>query len=40
MKKDLKKLGKKDRKLFDETMDVEKEYSDEVNSLNNDFDNS
>ena len=36
MKKDLKKLGKKDRKLLEETMDVEKEYSDDVNSLNND----
>ena len=36
MKKDLKKLGKKDRKLLEETMDVEKEYSDDVNSLNDD----
>ena len=36
MKKDLKKLSRNDRKLLEETMDVEKEYSDDVNSLNND----
>jgi hypothetical protein len=36
MEKDLKKLGTHDRKLLEETMDVEKEYTDEVNSLNND----
>ena len=36
MKKDLKKLNVRDRKLLEETMDVEKEYSDDVNSLNND----
>ena len=36
MKKDLKKLNKNDRKLLEETMDVEKEYADDVNSLNND----
>ena len=35
-KKDLKKLSRNDRKLLEETMDVEKEYSDDVNSLNND----
>ena len=36
MKKDLKKLSRNDRKLLEETMDVEKEYSDDVNSLNDD----
>ena len=36
MKKDLKKLNIRDRKLLEETMDVEKEYADDVNSLNND----
>ena len=36
MKKDLKKLKKSDRKLLEETMDVEKEYSKDVNSLNDD----
>ena len=34
MKKDLKKLSRNDRKLLEETLDVEKEYSNEVDSLN------
>lgn len=34
MKKDLGKLHNKDRKLLEETLDVEEEYSNEVNSLN------
>ena len=33
MKKDLKKLSRNDRKLLEETLDVEKEYSNEVDSL-------
>ena len=36
LKKDLKKFGKKERKLLEETNEVEKEYADDVNSLNND----
>ena len=34
MKKDLKKLKRIDRKLLEETLDVEKEYSDDVKTLN------
>ena len=34
MKKDLGNISKKDRKLLEETLDVEEEYSNEVNSLN------
>ncbi len=34
MKKDLKKLSRNDRKLLEETMDVEQEYSKDVDSLN------
>jgi len=34
MKDDLKKLSRNDRKLLEETLDVEKEYSNEVDSLN------
>jgi len=34
MKKDLKKLSRNDRKLLEETLDVEKEYSEDVDSLN------
>ena len=30
------KLNIRDRKLLEETIDVEKEYADDVNSLNND----
>ena len=33
MKNDLKKLSRNDRKLLEETLDVEKEYSEEVDSL-------
>ena len=32
----MKKLNIRDRKLLEETIDVEKEYGDDVNSLNND----
>ena len=33
MKNDLKKLSRNDRKFLEETLDVEKEYSNEVDSL-------
>ena len=36
MKGELKNLSKKERKLLKETDEVEKEYEDDVNSLNND----
>ena len=36
MKGQLKNLSKKERKLLKETDEVEKEYTDDVNSLNND----